>query len=67
MAAAMLARMVPNRVVAISLLLFLLAFSQPAIATTLFKRREATPQLPEDDHRLRRDGKAGAHTPEQVK
>ena len=38
----------------------------PADATTLFKHREATPQLPVDDSRLRRDDEAGAHDPEQV-
>jgi hypothetical protein len=37
-----------------------------ADATTLFKKREATPQLPLDDSRLRRNDDAGAHTPEQV-
>jgi hypothetical protein len=47
-------------------LLSCLLLVTPAEATTLFKHREATPQLPVDDDRLRRDGDAAAHDPEQV-
>jgi hypothetical protein len=47
----------------IGLLICLLAVT-PVNATTLFRRREATPQLPLEDTRLRRNGEA--HEPEQV-
>lgn len=49
----------------VGLLSCLLAVTR-ADAATLFKGRKATPQLPLDDSRLRRNDDAGAHTPEQV-
>lgn len=49
----------------VGMLICLLPVTQ-ADVTTIFKRREATPQLPLDDTRLRRNDDAGAHAPEQV-
>jgi hypothetical protein len=43
-----------------------LLIATKAEGTTLFKHREATPQLPIDDSRLRRNDDAAAHDPEQV-
>lgn len=34
---------------------------------SLLKHREVTPQLPEDDNRVRRNPNSGPHTPEQVR